>query len=105
VTQFYGVKMVEKNVVRQTVCDGCGRAEDGEPESWLHVISSHGDWGNDSGDSFEYRDACSARCFLAVALQVVIDYGTGHTRPTLSLSVDFNLSVLCGLIDATREDF
>lgn len=102
--RIYGVKMVEMNVVRQVVCDGCGRAEEGEPEDWLHVRSSHDDWGNDSCDSFEYHDVCSARCFLAVALQVVRDYGTGHTRPTLSLSVDFNLPVLGGLIDATRDD-
>ncbi len=35
-------------------------------ERWHTMSSHHSDWGNDSVDSWEHQDLCSAACYVAV---------------------------------------
>ena len=97
-------RLEPRNVVVRTTCDGCGQTADGAPEDWLHFSSSHNDWGNDSIESFEYHDACSARCFLAVIGRIVGGYRSDYsTNPTLNVA-GFNWQFLTGLLEATDAE-
>lgn len=79
-------RQITATVVVQTRCDNCGKLADGdEPKGWHHFSASHDDWGNDSLESWENFDACSAACWIAVVRKVVADYGDGHMHPTLTL--------------------
>lgn len=78
------IENVQKEVVYQTVCDACGKVGEGsEPKGWHRFDSHHGDWGNDSIESWDYHDVCSFSCYLEIVRKVVEDYGDGST-----LSVD-----------------
>lgn len=46
-------------VKKTTICDVCGKEITGE---YYDVTTSHSDWGRDSVDSIEYKDACSVEC-------------------------------------------
>lgn len=71
------IKKITKKVVREVVetvdsvgiCDICGKEFTYEPWSrenemakYYHIVTGHHDWGNDSCDSIEYKDACSEEC-------------------------------------------
>lgn len=53
-------------------CDGCKnqigekRKSNGflSPTAYIHVFCGHHDWGNDSVDSFKYKDFCSHVCMM-----------------------------------------
>ena len=68
-------EMVQKRIVYRTDCDGCGKTGEGaEPYGWVRFNSHHGDWSNDSVDSWEHHDACSFDCYLKIVQQVIADY-------------------------------
>lgn len=70
-----------------TKCDCCGIIiNEILPKTWHHFDSHHGDWGNDSHESYEYFDACSAKCFIEIAKKNMND-GTGITRPPIQSTV------------------
>ena len=58
------VKEIERKTIQREVverkCDICGKLID--PSNWFRIITSHHDWGNDSIESVESRDSCSAAC-------------------------------------------
>jgi hypothetical protein len=69
-----------------TICDACGtRVEEYSPDGWVRFSSSHGDWGNDSCESFEYYDACSFDCYVALLCRALDDYGRPGPKPTLDV--------------------
>jgi hypothetical protein len=77
-------EMTPKEVTYETQCDHCGKREKGyDPNGWHHFSSHHGDWGSDSVDSWEYFDACSFDCYLALVRKAFEGYG-GY-RPTLEV--------------------
>lgn len=80
----YADIQVTQRGVQSTTCDGCGKFAQGEPEDWVHLTCGHEDWGNDSIDSQEDRDACSGACLLKVLDEIVKDYGE-QPHPTLSV--------------------
>lgn len=92
--------MEPRCVVVETTCDGCGKRAKGAPDDWLHFSSSHGDWGNDSIESVESHDACSALCFLKVVAGIVDDYHVGDGNPTLEVA-GFDWRFLTGLLEAS----
>lgn len=52
--------VVDKHVVEaKRYCDVCGAWITGP---YWEVTRHHGDWGNDSIDSYEYWDCCSKKC-------------------------------------------
>lgn len=70
----YADRQVMKRVVVRTVCDGCGAARSGEPpDEWCSFSSYHGEWGNDSIDTHDDHDVCSARCYVAVVRELVAE--------------------------------
>lgn len=81
-SRTYGEKMVPKYVVTFTDCDQCGRTESGEPDDWIGIDFGHHDWGNDSVESGDHWDACSAPCLLALVARIGEDY-ENHSNPTL----------------------
>lgn len=58
------VKEIERKTIQREVverkCNICGKLID--PSNWFRIITSHHDWGNDSIESVESRDSCSAAC-------------------------------------------
>lgn len=81
-------QMVPRQTVMSTTCDNCGKTENGEPDGWVHFGTGHGDWGNDSVDSWRYFDACSADCFLALMRKRLDEYGEPGPHPSFSVSID-----------------
>ena len=41
------------------ICDVCAKEIKGE---YYEIRIGHNDWGNDSCDSYEYKDICSSSC-------------------------------------------
>lgn len=77
-------KQVLKKVVVQTECDHCHKRENGdEPGGWHHFSAGHSDWGNDSIESYDTFDACTASCWLALIRKIVEDYEPIRGEPTL----------------------
>ncbi len=61
-----------KEVTIGQKCDHCGLEHINEQEntrlrSWFQFSTGHNGWGNDSFESLEYFDACSAKCFIEIA--------------------------------------
>ena len=55
--------VTEKVCVSTTMhCDVCDSVIDHEHESYWEVTTGHHDWGNDSCESIQYFDICSATC-------------------------------------------
>jgi hypothetical protein len=77
---------VERSVVYETVCDSCGKIAEGDsPQGWHHFDSHHGEWENDSIESYEYHDACSFACYLAIVKREFEPYAD---HPHKSLEID-----------------
>lgn len=63
------MKEVEETVSEIGICDICGKDFNYKPwlykdriASYYHIRTGHHDWGNDSCESVEYRDACCDEC-------------------------------------------
>ena len=54
-----------KQVVIGRKCDVCQKESYGVyfPDNWHRFDTHHNDWGNDSGESYEYHEVCSAECY------------------------------------------
>ena len=84
----------EKEVIRKTVedvtigrkCDCCGKdivqkeklCGEGGGYDYFVLTTSHNDWGNDSCESFEYFDACSAACTIKMVSEYLKKYNYPH---------------------------
>jgi len=80
-------KKVIKNITTACSCDGCGKVVKTNylPDNWFHFNSNHCGWGNDSVDSIEEYDVCSAECFIKVLKNIfkknpgcILDYDSGE---------------------------
>lgn len=67
------VKEVEQIVSEEFVCDVCGKrgnykSSSGKYEkiTYYRITTGHYDWGNDSCDSIEHKDACCTDCLLKI---------------------------------------
>ena len=49
-----------EKILKSIICDTCKREV--EEGTYFEVTTSHGLWGNDSIDSYDYRDFCSYDC-------------------------------------------
>lgn len=63
------MREVEETVSSVGICDICGKEFNYKPRlgrekiaNYYHIITGHYDWGNDSCESIEYRDACCDEC-------------------------------------------
>lgn len=63
------MKEIEETVSSVGICDICGKEFNYEPwhfgekmASYYHIRTGHYDWGNDSCESVESRDACCDEC-------------------------------------------
>lgn len=65
------VKEVKEAVPTKRICDICGETVD--ESNWFRIITMHSDWGNDSAESLETRDACSPKCVLKFTEEYVVD--------------------------------
>lgn len=60
---------IQKKVIKEIEvavgykCDYCSLEVERKTPTWFHFMTSM-NWGNDSVDSFEWYDVCSAKCFL-----------------------------------------
>ena len=69
-------QMVKKEVAIAWICDACGvQASDKRQyeQEWYHFSKSHQGWGNDSVDSFDSFDVCSADCFIKLLQEHIPD--------------------------------
>ena len=67
------VKEVEQVVSEEFVCDVCGKRGNYksstcgyEKITYYRITTGHCDWGNDSCDSVEHKDACCTDCLLKI---------------------------------------
>lgn len=73
------IKEVDEVISSEFVCDVCGKKGVYENSSWRDVVGNqyeeshyysiftgHRDWGNDSGDSEETKQACCTECLLKI---------------------------------------
>lgn len=77
---IYETKTVTKQVRVGWKCDSCGmEIPKGQKMS---VAWSHGDWGNDSIESYRSADVCSPECYKDVVTEVCIapDYNSRTSR-------------------------
>jgi hypothetical protein len=62
------LREVEETVSSVGICDICGKEFNYKPRgkekiaSYYHIRTGHYDWGNDSCESVENRDACCDEC-------------------------------------------
>ena len=67
------VKEVEQVVSEEFVCDVCGKKGNYKSSTnryektiYYRITTGHYDWGNDSCDSIENKDACCTDCLLKI---------------------------------------
>ncbi len=70
-----------KTVVVGRKCDVCGKTHEGRytPDEWHEFDHHHNEWGNDSVDSYEYHEVCSAECY-AVKFKQCVKELEGYTN-------------------------
>lgn len=73
-------RLEKRSVVVGRVCDICGKpipsAQWHELKPFYKITTGHFDWGNDSCDSVETKDACSPVCATKLAIKYLNDtYG------------------------------
>lgn len=60
------MREVEETVSSVGICDICGEKFNYDTRyriaSYYHIVTGHNDWGNDSCESVESRDACCDEC-------------------------------------------
>lgn len=103
----WGEKTVVQRAIVSTTCDHCGREERGEPDGWVSIDFGHSDWGNDSVESDERWDACSAPCLVALLGKIADGYDPKHenAKPTLSVRLgELDLDTARALGSATWTD-
>lgn len=95
--------IIEKECVISKRCDVCGKDIPPTPKSfageytpYYKIITHHNDWGNDSIDSYEYKDACSPECALKIC-QEYIPYGFKSRNSRIITIEHRNCWVLEGL--------
>ena len=72
---------VGKNIITAVTvgycCDNCGVKiyVDSFPMDWHRFNSNHSAWGNDSCESYESHDVCSANCYISKIKSVVKSEG------------------------------
>lgn len=64
-------------VEKKCFCDICKSEIDG---GYWKVSTSHLDWGNDSCESYEYKDVCSIECLNSILAEYAIDYTKSNTQ-------------------------
>lgn len=69
------MREVEETVSSIGICDICGKEFDYKPSlgkekkaNYYQIVTGHYDWGNDSVESVESRDACCDEC-LSIFMQ------------------------------------
>lgn len=75
----YTTEIKEVKVVSGVKCDVCGK----EFNNMDSVTMKHGDWGNDSIDSYTNKDYCTLECYKNLAIQFLDNpdyngYGTSE---------------------------
>lgn len=78
-------KTIKAEMVENIKCDVCGKEINGK--FWV-LTTSHGDWGNDSVDSIEHFDICSAKC-IGKALNDYIERCKHSNTQCFELEQDF----------------
>jgi hypothetical protein len=85
------VRNVQRKITIGKQCDVCGKksTEHHEYDKWFNGEHHHGEWGNDSVDSYEYFDVCSVPCFKA-QLKDSLDEMEGYaTAEIFDMSYEF----------------
>lgn len=80
--------IVERECVVSKKCDVCGKDIPptksyfiGEATPYYRITTHHNDWGNDSIESYEYKDACSPECALKICEEYIpYEFKKNHSR-------------------------
>ena len=80
------VKEVNETVSEEFICDICGKkgtydkwAFDQEATLYYHIETGHNDWGHDSCESIQHKQACCTACLLKVFSDWLNDEDTDHS--------------------------
>jgi hypothetical protein len=95
-------KITERhNIIKEvqigTKCDFCGKETDKNPFDWYSFDHHHGDWGNDSVESYEYFDVCSTECFKGQLQKSLNDIGNYRSGIVAGMPVEFAKKLLKSL--------
>lgn len=97
--------IIEKECVISKRCDVCGKdippASKSFPREltpYYKIKTHHNDWGNDSIESYEYKDACSPECALKICQEYIPYRFKGNNSRTIEVE-HRNCWVLEGLDD------
>lgn len=69
----------EADIVVEKKCDVCGKNIPqsafgyGNEHPFFLITTHHNDWGNDSGESYQYYDACCPQCAVEFAQKYLSD--------------------------------
>ena len=74
-------------------CDVCGKDIPpttgyflNEATPYYRITIHHNDWGNDSIDSYEYKDACSPECALKICEEYIPCNFKGNNSRTIEIA-------------------
>lgn len=88
--EYKVIKRLEKrSVVVGIVCDICGKpippSQRYELKPFYKITTGHFDWGNDSCDSVETKDACSPACAIKLAAKYLNDTYSGQNSAYIQI--------------------
>jgi hypothetical protein len=94
VTEFKIVTIARK-------CDVCGKVHEGKytPDEWHTFSHSHNEWANDSIDSVEHHEVCSAECYWVKFNECVKDL-SGRVNASID---SFEIQFARLLIDSIKK--
>lgn len=100
------IKTIEREEVVGHKCDVCGKEElSGEymPDNWFCFSSGHQNWGNDSDDSIEGHEVCSANCFIRRSKKLLEDLEDDQDTAYIgAMSFEFTKD-LCAKIEENKS--
>jgi len=96
-------EVIKKELVGVSyVCDNCKKEEESKkiPEGWVSFMSGHDEWGNDSCDSVEYLDLCSAECYIEKLNEL---YNDNKDYKTFEIKGDLTILFIKKLLTLIKE--
>ncbi len=85
-----------QNITIGYECDICKKKVEGKerPKDWHHFEHHHEQWGNDSGDSYDWFDVCSPKCYFAQLEKSLKEMDEYYTAKIDDKSPEFVKSLL-----------
>lgn len=96
ITEVRPQTIVNKEYTIGVNCDICKSKHIGHtpPKNWFILDAHHASWGNDSIDSWEYRDVCSVNCYIIALEYFISDFEKYDTSIINGMGIAFAKKIL-----------